>query len=116
MTECIFCKVASGEIPGKVVYEDEKVKAFLDINPQAPVHIVLIPKQHMEPKLKLSSEEVKVVADIFAAAQKIAKDLNVDLSGFRLIANVGSDAGQEIAHLHFHLLGGTKLGPLIVCQ
>ncbi len=111
--ECIFCKIVSGEIPSKTIYEDENVKAFWDINPQAPVHVVLIPKKHLEPFNKLSLEEAKVVADIFAAAQKIADDLKIAASGFRLIANIGPDAGQEVAHLHFHLLGGKKLGPLV---
>lgn len=103
MTDCLFCKIAKGKIPAKVVYEDDTIIAFDDIAPKAPVHVLVVPKKHTE----------KYSVFLGETAQKIAKLKGVDQSGFRLIINQGADAGQEIVHLHMHLLGGKNLGPMI---
>lgn len=109
MSDCIFCKIASGEIPSTIVYQDEKVIAFKDINPLAPVHILIIPKQHMESLMDINSDNSSVVAHIFEKIPVIAKNAGVEKNGFRVISNVGEDGGQAVKHLHFHILGGRKL-------
>lgn len=106
--DCIFCKIAGGEIPCTKVYEDETVLAFRDLDPQAPQHVLLIPKTHIVSAGEITPENSAVVAHIFEAAAQIAKDLQLD-SGFRLVTNCGEDAGQSVPHLHFHMLGGRKL-------
>lgn len=106
MDNCIFCKIANGEIPSKKVYEDESVAAFYDIEPQAPVHVLIIPKAHFSSTLGLSDDTAQVVGNMVLAANKIAKELGVDESGFRLVMNTGRDAGQTVPHLHMHLMGG----------
>jgi histidine triad (HIT) family protein len=113
MNDCIFCKIVKGEIPADIVYRNDKVTAFRDINPKAPVHVLIIPNRHIDPKDELEYEDVTVMADIFLAAQAIANSEGVNESGFRLLVNVGADAGQEVDHLHVHLLGGRKLGPML---
>lgn len=112
MEGCIFCKIINKEIPSTIVYEDEKVIAFNDINPAAPVHVLVIPKQHISCVAELESESVKLLPDIFIAINKIADKLGVKDSGFRVITNNGKDSGQVVHHLHFHLLGGRVLGSL----
>lgn len=111
MEECIFCKIINKEIPSSIVYEDDKVLAFKDINPQAPVHIIAIPKTHVT---SVMEAEKTIIPDIFDAIQKIAKEQGIDKSGFRVITNCGKDAGQTVNHLHFHILAGTNLGEKIV--
>lgn len=106
--DCIFCKILKGEIPSTKVYEDEKVYAFKDINPMAPVHILIIPKFHIEGANALDESNVAVVADIMLAARKIAEEMKLD-NGWRVVTNVGDDGGQTVHHMHFHLLGGKKL-------
>ena len=106
MDNCIFCKIVNGEIPSKKVYEDESVAAFYDIEPQAPVHVLIIPKAHFASTLELSDDTAQVVGNMVLAANKIAKELGVDESGFRLVMNTGRDAGQTVPHLHMHLMGG----------
>ena len=113
MEECIFCQIAEKKIPTTIVYESDQVIAFRDINPKAPVHILIIPKQHINPKIDLKEEDIRVLPDIFLAAKTIAAKEGIGEKGFRLIANVGSDSGQEVEHLHFHLLGGKPLGGLV---
>jgi len=109
MTErCIFCEIASKKIPSQIIFEDKEVVAFKDIAPQAPIHIVIIPKKHIPSLMKIT--DYKAMADIFRAAVKIAEDQGLNESGFRVISNYGPDAGQAVFHLHFHLLGGRKLG------
>lgn len=98
---CIFCKIARKEVPASIVYEDDEIIAFDDINPRAPVHVLLIPKQHNKPVF---------FGDAVAA---VARKKKVNGSGFRLIMNRGKDAHQEVDHIHFHLLGGRNLGPMI---
>jgi histidine triad (HIT) family protein len=113
MVDCIFCKIVKGEIPSKIVYKNDKVTAFRDINPKAPVHVLIVPNEHVNPKEDLEYKDVAIMPDILLAAQEVAKLGNVAKTGFRLITNVGDDAGQEVDHLHVHLLGGKKLGPML---
>lgn len=107
--DCLFCKIVDGAIPSTKVFENEHVLAFRDIAPQAPVHIVIIPKKHISTMNDVTREDDLVLAEIFAAARQIASDLGIAESGYRLINNVNSDGGQTVFHLHFHLLGGAKL-------
>lgn len=111
MEDCIFCKIINKEIPGTIVYEDEKVLAFKDINPQAPIHIIVVPKKHVVSIMEANEE---ITANIFNAIQKIAKEQGIESKGFRVITNCGKDAGQTVNHLHFHILAGTNLGEKIV--
>ena len=106
---CLFCKIAAGEIPSTKVYEDELVYAFRDIAPQAPVHVLLIPKKHIESAQALTAEDDALLCHMFACARKIAESEGVAASGYRLITNVGDDAGQSVHHLHLHLIGGKAL-------
>lgn len=108
MNDCLFCKIIEGVIPSDKVYEDELVYAFKDINPQAPVHILVIPKQHISNVLEINSENSAVVSRIFEVISKIAKDYNLE-KGFRVVSNCNEYAGQTVFHLHFHILGGDKL-------
>ena len=114
MDNCIFCKIIKGEIPSEKVYEDENVLAFKDINPAAPIHVLIIPKQHIKDTLEIKPENKEIVSEIFLAINKIASKLGIENDGFRLINNCGKDAGQEVMHLHFHLLAGGKMGPKII--
>lgn len=114
MENCIFCKIVKGEIPSTIVYEDEKVLAFKDINPVAPVHVLIIPKVHVKNVMELDGENGDMVKDIHLAAKKIAEELGLADNGFRLLTNCGEGAGQTVFHLHYHLIGGVKLGPKII--
>lgn len=107
--DCLFCKIIRGEIPSQKVYENESVLAFKDISPQAPVHVLIIPKHHIPAVTALDSENSAFLPELFAAANEIAKELKLE-SGFRLVINCGEHAGQTVFHLHMHLLGGTQLG------
>ena len=104
MEDCIFCKIIKGEIPSEKVYEDEDVLAFKDINPAAPIHILVIPKKHIDSLLKLEDTDYELVGKIQKVINKLAKQLNIEEEGFRVIVNCGKDAGQEVMHLHYHLL------------
>lgn len=104
--DCIFCKIIAGQIPGDKVYEDEKVFAFRDINPQAPVHVLIVPKKHMRNILECDDE---TAAAVLRAVKTIAAAEGVSVSGFRVVTNCGRDGAQSVEHLHFHLLGGDKL-------
>lgn len=106
--DCLFCKITAGEIPSQKVYEDEYMYAFKDINPQAPIHVLVIPKTHIPSLDGVNAENSAVVAKIFEKIPQIAKDLGLD-GGYRLISNCGDDACQSVKHLHFHIVGGTKL-------
>jgi histidine triad (HIT) family protein len=114
MESCIFCKIINKEIPATVIYEDERVMAFNDINPQAPVHVVIIPKKHIKNITGINKENVDYIKDIHFAANKVAQQLGIAESGFRLINNCGLDAGQTVFHLHYHLLGGKSLGMKLI--
>ena len=106
--DCLFCRIIAGEIPSAKVYENDKVYAFRDINPQAPTHILIVPKEHLADASELVGEKAQIAADIFAAAAEIAKTEGLT-GGFRVVTNCGDDACQSVHHLHFHLLGGTKM-------
>ena len=108
MNDCLFCKIINGEIPSSKVYEDEYVYASNDINPMAPVHILVIPKVHIKNVLDITAENSDIVAHIFEAISKIAKEQKVE-KGFRVVSNCNEYAGQSVFHLHFHILGGTKM-------
>jgi len=109
MGDCIFCKIVAGEIPSDIVFQDDVCLAFRDINPGAPVHILIIPKEHIATLNDLTPEQESTVGHILLAAKKIAGQLGVDASGYRVVANCNSDGGQVVFHIHFHLLGGRKL-------
>ena len=106
--DCIFCKIVSGEIPSKKVYEDEKILAFYDLNPQAKVHVLVIPKKHISCVDEIDSSNSEMVAYVFEKIPVIAKSLGLS-NGYRVITNCGDDACQSVKHLHFHILGGEKL-------
>lgn len=107
--DCLFCKIINGEIPSKKVYEDDQVYAFHDISPIAPVHFLVIPKQHIQGACAVTEENSAVVAHIFEVIAKITKEMGLE-GGYRVITNNGDDAGQTVRHLHFHVIGGTQLG------
>ncbi len=113
MNDCIFCKIINKEIPSNIVYEDNEILAFRDINPVAPVHILVIPKKHLESVLDIKKEDEQIVGKIYTVINKIAKEEKIDESGFRIVVNCGEDGMQEVKHLHFHILGGKKLGTKI---
>lgn len=107
MSNCIFCKIVQGEIPSAKIYEDEKIFVFKDINPEAPTHILLIPKKHIVSLMDL--DDFEIISHIHKVAQKMAKELGISESGFRLVNNCKEDGGQTVDHLHYHMLGGRKL-------
>ena len=107
--DCLFCSIIKGEIPSTKVYEDETVYAFKDINPMAPVHVLIVPKQHISSINDVTEENSAVIAHIYEVAAKLAKELGISESGYRVVSNCGADGGQTVFHLHFHLLGGKKL-------
>ena len=109
MSDCIFCKIANGEIPTNYIYEDDMVVAFNDIAPQAPEHIIIIPREHIPSALQLDDANADVVGHIFKVASKIAHDKGFAENGFRIVNNCGKDGGQTVGHLHFHLLAGRYL-------
>ncbi len=113
MPDCIFCKIARGEIPSAKRYEDEDVIAFNDLNPQSPVHILVVPKQHIESAADITADNAHLAAKCFEVIAKLAKENNLQ-NGFRVINNCGPDGGQTVPHLHFHLLAGKKLSEKIV--
>ena len=109
MSDCLFCRIAAKEIPAKIVYEDDDVVAFRDINPQAPIHILIIPRKHISGNLDIADADAGLVGRLFIAANRLAKEEGVDAAGFRTVFNCGADAGQAVFHLHLHLLGGRKM-------
>lgn len=108
--DCIFCKIAAGEIPSKKVYEDDQVLAFYDIEPKAPVHVLFIPKTHLAGVRDVTADNAAVVAHIFTVIPQVASQLG--LTDYRVVSNNGEGAGQTVQHLHFHLLGGCVLGEM----
>lgn len=109
MTDCIFCKIAKGEIGSKKIFENELVFAFEDLNPQAPTHMLFIPKEHFKDTIEIAEKNPQVIGEIFGAIAKIVKSKNMADSGFRIVINQGPDAGQAVAHVHFHVLGQRKM-------
>lgn len=114
MENCIFCKIVNKEIPSSIVYEDGRVVAFNDIQPVAPVHVLIVPKQHIQNVMDINDENGGCVVDIHKAAKIIADRLGIGSKGFRLVSNCGADAGQTVFHLHYHLIGGKVLGTKII--
>jgi histidine triad (HIT) family protein len=110
MGPCIFCKIINKEIPAKICAESPKTIAFHDISPQAPVHVLVIPREHIPSALQIESSHAGLLAELFETAKRVAKAEGVDESGFRLVINCGGDAGMAVDHLHLHLLGKRKLG------
>ena len=113
MNDCIFCKIIKKEIPSSIVYEDDNILAFRDINPAAPVHILVIPKKHISSLVDLKQEDELVIGKVYTVINKIAKEEGIAEKGFRVVVNCGEDGGQEVKHLHFHILGGKRLGTKI---
>ena len=109
MENCLFCKIIRGEIPSNKVYEDDEILAFKDINPQAPVHILVIPKKHISCAKDIESEDEKLIGRMFTVIKQLAEEFKLE-NGYRIVNNCGEDGRQEVMHLHFHLLGGRKLG------
>ncbi len=110
--DCIFCKIVAGGIPANVVYETEEILAFHDIQPAAPVHVLLIPKKHIATMNDVSGDDFALIGRLHAAAQEVAQLMNVAESGYRLVNNCGANGGQVVYHIHYHLLGGEAIGPL----
>jgi len=110
MSDCIFCKIVAGEIPAKVVYRDEQVTAFHDINPIAPVHVLIVPNEHMASTAAAEPRHEAMLGHMFTVARAIAAQQGVAERGFRLVVNNGPEAGQEVPHLHMHLIGGRRMG------
>lgn len=107
MSDCLFCKIAAGEIPSKKVYEDELCYAFYDIDPQAPVHFLVIPKEHIQSVSQVDQTNASIVGHIFQVIAKVAKELG--LESYRVVSNIGAQAGQSVLHLHFHVLSGRDM-------
>lgn len=112
MTDCLFCKMVSKEIPTTIVYEDEDVLAFNDIAPKAPVHVLIIPKKHIESLAAATAEDERILGKLQMVAHKLAKDLGIAETGYRVLTNSGKDSGQVVFHLHYHLVGGKTLGDI----
>jgi len=106
---CLFCRVIERKVPSKIVYEDEHVLAFEDINPQSPVHTLVIPKKHIATPLDIADEDNELIGRMYQAANKIARDRNVSEKGFRLVMNCGREAGQSVFHIHLHVLAGRPM-------
>ena len=114
MEGCLFCKIIKGEIPSKKVYEDEEVLAFYDINPEAPIHILVVPKKHITSLAHIEKEDEILIGKIFGTINKISEEKGFKKDGYRVIANCGENGGQSVKHLHFHILAGKKLGEKIL--
>lgn len=114
MEDCLFCKIIEGKIPSEKVYEDEQILAFKDINPVAPIHILVIPKKHISSLAHMEAEDEKIIGKIYGVINKISEEQGFKQDGYRVIVNCGKNAGQEVMHLHFHVIAGKKLGAKIV--
>ena len=108
-SDCLFCKIAAGDIPAKLVYQDEQLVAFRDINPVAPTHILLIPRRHIPSLAGTDSGDRELLGSLLLAARKLARDEGLAADGYRVVTNTGANAGQSVPHLHFHLLGGRAM-------
>lgn len=106
--KCVFCKIIKGELPGKFAYKDDTVVAFYDINPQAPVHVLVVPKKHIPNLVCEDASNAQLLSQIFSVIQKLSKELNL-MDGFRVVVNCGAKGGQTVDHIHFHLLGGRAM-------
>lgn len=110
MSDCIFCKIIDHEIPSDVIYEDDDLIAFNDIHPLAKIHILLVPKKHIATTADLTAEDAALIGKVYLVAKKIAEEKGLAENGYRIVNNCKADGGQEVFHIHFHLLGGEKLG------
>lgn len=113
MEDCAFCRIVEKKIPAKILYEDELALAFEDIYPQAPVHVLIVPKKHLATVMDLSEEDNALMGHLFQVAKKMARDKGTDENGFRIILNCNRDGGQVVYHLHMHILGGKRIGPMV---
>lgn len=113
MEDCLFCKIVNKEIPSSIVYEDDEILAFKDINPVAPVHILVVTKKHLESIKNIKKEDEILIGRIFTVINNIAAEQGIADSGYRVVTNSGRDSGQEVKHLHFHIIGGKELGSKI---
>jgi histidine triad (HIT) family protein len=109
MTDCIFCRIISGEAPGEIIYADEQATAFRDIHPVAPIHILIVPNRHIASVNDLGPEDEPLVGHLFSVARQLAREQGIDDSGYRLIVNTGRNSGQAVFHLHLHLIGGQRM-------
>ena len=109
MSDCIFCRIVAGEIPSRKIYEDDDMLAFHDIQPAAPIHFLVIPKQHIASAAALTEDDAALLGHIYAVIAQLCKKLGVDESGYRVVTNVGADGGQSVKHLHFHVLAKRSL-------
>ncbi len=109
MEDCIFCKIINKEIPASIVYEDERIIAFDDINPQAPVHVLLIPKEHYPSLNEIPEDKKDVLSHLFLKAREIAREKEIGERGYRIVLNTARESGQDVLHIHFHLLGGRQM-------
>ena len=109
MSNCLFCRIAAGDIPAKIAYQDEDVVAFHDINPQAPLHVLVIPRKHIATINDLQADDAEIVGKLFLVAQQIATEAGYGDDGYRVVMNCGVDAGQTVFHIHLHLLAGRRL-------
>lgn len=109
MSDCLFCGIIKGDVKGDIVYQDESVVAFKDINPKAPVHILIVPRKHVATLLDLEQEDKGLIGDVFCVASRLAENQGIAEDGFRVVVNCGAGAGQSVFHIHFHLLGGRSL-------
>ncbi|CCQ97389.1 Uncharacterized HIT-like protein aq_141 [[Clostridium] ultunense Esp] len=108
MSDCIFCKIINKEIPSEIIYEDDKVIAFKDVNPQSPIHVLVIPKEHIESANDIDDVNSNLISHIFLTIKDLAKELGIDREGYRIVNNCGEFGGQTVSHMHFHILGGRK--------
>lgn len=113
MADCLFCKIATKQIPTKLVYENEELAAFNDISPKAPVHILIVPKKHIESVATLKDDEALLVGKMILLAKKIAQEKKIAESGYRLVFNTRKNSGQIVEHIHLHLIGGKQLGGMV---
>ena len=109
MSDCLFCRIVRGDVKGNIVYQDNSVVAFKDINPKAPVHLLIVPRKHIATLLDLQQEDHSLIGKIFSVVNQLAKDQGIAQGGFRVVVNCGARAGQSVFHIHFHLLGGRPM-------
>ena len=109
MEDCLFCKIVDKTIPAELIFEDEKIVAFNDINPQAPVHVLIIPKEHFASLNDIPEEKKELLSHILLRARRIAQNIGIKEKGYRIVLNTGKESGQEVFHIHFHLLGGRRM-------
>ena len=110
--DCIFCRIISGEIQSEILYQDEQAVAFRDVNPKAPVHLLVVPRKHIESVAELTEDEAPILGHLVAVANRLAREAEISEKGYRLVVNCGPDGGQVVPHLHLHLLGGRQMGKL----